>query len=110
MSAVWSTPCDVLRATTAGSCWCRTGPSRCGASPIGAAVLRVNDDEAQAFLEDIEVAIAMEQRVLLADAVGCRQHVDGLANCPSGLSQLPVVVRCFRRERSVEEIDDLEIP
>src|SRR5687768_16927195 len=42
--------------------------------------LRVDHAEAQTFLEDIEVTIAMEQRVLLADAVGCRQHIDGLTN------------------------------
>ncbi len=35
--------------------------------------LRVDHAEAQTILEDIEVTIAMEQRVLLADAVGCRQ-------------------------------------
>src|SRR5688572_29572200 len=32
--------------------------------------LRVDHAEAQTFLEDIEITIAMEQRVLLADAVG----------------------------------------
>jgi hypothetical protein len=47
--------------------------------------------------------------VLLADAVGGDQDVDGLADGSSGMPQPAIVVCRFRGERDVNEIDDLEL-
>ena len=65
--------------------------------------------ESQQVFERIEVTIAVEQGMLLADAIRREQNVDGLANRSAGLSQPPIVVRRLRRERDVDERDDFEL-
>ena len=65
--------------------------------------------ESEQFLERIEVSIAVEQRMLLADAIGGDKNVDGLAGRSSALPQPSIVVCRFRGERNVDEIDDFEL-
>ena len=71
-------------------------------------MLWMDDVQAELLLEDIEVAIAMQQRMVVADAVRRNQQIDGLADGAAGIAKEPIMLRCIDRQLDVMELEDLE--
>ena len=60
--------------------------------------LRVDDRQSEQLLERVEITIAMEEGMLVPDAIRRNQQIDGLANGPPGLPEEPVVPCGIDRE------------
>jgi hypothetical protein len=60
------------------------------------------------FFESIEVPIAMQQRVVIADAIGRDQDVDCLARSASVVAQHPVIPRCIDPKFTLMKLEHLE--
>ena len=72
--------------------------------------LRVNHFEVQQLFEGVEVAVAVEQGVRLAQAERRDETVDCLAHRPAALAEAPMVICSRGREFDPASIENLETP
>ena len=69
----------------------------------------MDDGKTESLLEGIKITIAMQQRVPVADAVGCNQQIHGLADRVAGAAEVAVIPGGIDRQRDVMELEDFEV-
>ena len=69
----------------------------------------MHDLQAEELLEQVEVAIAVQEDVIVANATRGDQQIDRLPHGVAALPQVPVMAGGFDGERSVVYLDDLEL-
>ena len=69
----------------------------------------MDDGESEVLLEGIEIAIAVEQRVVMANALRRNQQIDGFANRAARASKESIILRGINRKLAVMEFDQLEL-
>ena len=69
----------------------------------------MDDLQPQSLFEDVEVPIAMQQRVIVPDAIGGDDEVNGLAHGMPVVSEPSVVPGRIDCELAVVQFDQLEL-
>ena len=70
----------------------REPPNRPSSLGVCQMRLRMDDRQAQEFLEGIEIAVAMQECVPLLDAERRDQDINRLSHCPASAAQRPIVL------------------
>ena len=68
----------------------------------------MNDVQSAELLEDIEIAIAVEQRMLMADAIRRDQKIDGLPDRAAGGAKGPVMPGGIQGDRHIGHVENFE--
>ena len=69
----------------------------------------MHDLQAEELLEQVEVTIAMQEDVIVTNAIRGDQQIDRLPHGVAASPQMPVMAGGFDGERGVVDLDDLEL-
>lgn len=72
-------------------------------------VLRMDDTEGQRFFKRVEVAIVVEQGVIVDDAKGGDETVYGLADSQPARTQMSIVTSSGNRQFDAARVEDFEL-
>lgn len=75
---------------------------------VGRGTSWVNDLQAEVTFEHVEIAIAVEQLMVIANAIGRDQQVDGGSHRAPACSKTATVCRRFSGEMAIDDLNHFE--